>query len=254
MDNYSRPPLMGVKNIIRFNWHFYAMGIAVFSCLLALGTQFPGLQGWFWWVAMLLLLPLLASLLVSYYVYDYSGLYQLHWLKPYMPVQPARLINIHFGFDETSQLLALHWPAHTLMVLDCFDAAKHTELSIQRARAWWPAYPGTITASTHALPLQAHTANVVLLLFAAHEIRDTQERVVFFTQLKQALAPGGRIIVMEHLRDVPNALAYTIGVFHFLSLSSWKHTFAAAGLSVAQQQQLNPFIQLFILTANDTTY
>ena len=37
----------------------------------------------------------------------------------------------------------------------------------------------------------------------------------FFRELKRVLAPGGRVIVTEHLRDLANIAAYSIGAWHF---------------------------------------
>jgi SAM-dependent methyltransferase len=247
MATTIRQPLEGVCNIIRFNWHFYVAGLFVFGVLLWLSMAFPQ----YYWINLLaaaaVLLPLLLSLLASFYVYDASGLYQLQWLQAYMPKGTAKMVNIHFGFDETSALLAALWPGNSLLVLDCYDARKHTEVSIKRARAYRPAYPGTIAAQTHHLPLAEGGADVALLLFAAHEIRDQQERIHFFKQLRLGLAPGGRIVVLEHLRDLPNALVYAVGVFHFFPKSLWWQDFAAAGLTVKYQQKINPFVHLFIL-------
>ena len=55
---------------------------------------------------------------------------------------------------------------------------------------------------------------------------------------------------MEHQRDVYNFLAYNIGFFHFLSATTWKQTFAGAGLSESRTIKITPFITTFILAKN----
>ena len=82
---------------------------------------------------------------------------------------------------------------------------------------------------------------------SAHEIRDENERVVFFEELKRSLKVNGKIVVTEHLRDVPNFLAYTIGFFHFHSKSSWMRTFRRANLKVLQEAKITPFLTTFVL-------
>jgi hypothetical protein len=65
--------------------------------------------------------------------------------------------------------------------------------------------------------LQAETIDQIFVLLSAHEIRDRQERAIFFSRLKESLKSEGSIVVLEHLRDLPNFIAYTIGFFHFFS-------------------------------------
>ena len=83
MDAVSPPrkPLQGLRNIIRFNWHFYALafGLALVVGLVSLRLAVP--YRYYGWAGLgLLLAPVLVSLAVSTYVYDYAGLYELGWL------------------------------------------------------------------------------------------------------------------------------------------------------------------------------
>jgi len=69
----------------------------------------------------------------------------------------------------------------------------------------------------------------------------------FFKEIKRILRPDGKIFVTEHLRDLPNFLAYSIGFFHFHSKKSWLRTFTDAELHVQKQIKQTPFITTFIL-------
>lgn len=249
-----RKPFEGIYNIVRFNWHFYALAFAAIVLVL--------LAGWFLWpsfalltgiAAALIALPLLSSLLISYYIYDCSPLYSLNWLDSVTVGKEASLVNIHAGFDESSRLLKHKFPEARLSVLDFYDPAKHTEVSIKRARKAYPAFAGTQVISTSDLPLAENSIDLIFLILAAHEIRNEQERLVFFSGLKRALKPQGRIIVTEHLRDLPNFMAYTIGFFHFLPESHWKKAFSASGLHIHRRFRITPFINTFILTKHDST-
>jgi SAM-dependent methyltransferase len=162
----------------------------------------------------------------------------------------ARIVNINAGLDEFSGLLIKRFPEASLNVFDFYDPEKHTEVSIKRARKTYPPYPGTISISTTSLPLVDDTADLIILALAAHEIRDTQERILFFSELRRALRPDGSIVVTEHLRDFPNFLAYTVGAFHFLPRASWLRVFQKSGLQVRAEVKSTPFISTFMLTKN----
>jgi SAM-dependent methyltransferase len=195
---------------------------------------------------------IIISLSVSWYIYDHTDLYSLNWLDRLNIGENKQLVNINAGFDETSSILVKKFPGSKLLVFDFYDPSLHTEISIERARKAYPAFPGTIKISTGNIPLQPNSVDYIFLLFAAHEIRNDKERTGFFSQLGNALRPGGKIIVTEHYRDIYNFIAYTIGFFHFYSARSWMQTFDQAGLYVEKTFKLNPFISTFVLKKNGT--
>lgn len=243
-----RGPFQGVGNIIRFNWPFYALAagaiLAVSSLRAFAVAPYDLLLNL---VALSITVSVLASLLTSYYIYDVSDLYTLSWLN-FVPVdRPQELVTINAGFDETSGLLQRKFPLANLHVFDFYDPALHTEASIKRARAAYPPYPGTQAIDTRAIPLADGAADYVFLMLAAHEIRQEAERVRFFTELGRVLRPSGTVIVVEHLRDSANFLAYNIGFLHFLPWSVWRATFARTRLTVRRRLPLTPFVTAFML-------
>ncbi|MBS0027791.1 methyltransferase [Chitinophaga sp. 22321] len=247
MERVTRKPFQGVFNIIRFNWHFYLLS----AMLLAAGLFFRHLvpvQVLLW----ALVAATVLSLGVSWYIYDASRLYELQWLDGLHIHSGAQIVNINAGFDETSQLLSQKYPGALLRVFDFYDPAKHTEVSIERARKVYPAYPGTETINTSAIPLPAASADVIFLFLAAHEIRDGQERSIFFEQLRHSLRENGRMVVLEHLRDARNFAAYNIGFLHFFSGAAWRQVFASAGLRIEKEIKITPFLSAFILYKNGT--
>jgi SAM-dependent methyltransferase len=244
-----RKPLQGLRNIIRFNWHFYALAFALALAVGVAAAALPAPLSYYGWAGLgLLLAPVLVSLAVSTYVYDYAGLYKLGWLPARMaPTPGTQLLTISAGFDEITPLLAQSWPAERLLAIDFYDPARHTEVSIKRARRAYPPVPGTQRVSTDALPLATSSADYALAFLAAHEVRDPAERAAFFQEIGRVLKPTGELIVVEHLRDTANFLAYTIGFLHFHSRRAWLATFRAAGLQVAQEVKITPFLTAFIL-------
>lgn len=130
---------------------------------------------------------------------------------------------------------------------------KHTEVSIKRARKKYPPYPQTKKIETLKIDLESNSIDKVFVIFSAHEIRNREERIIFFSELNRILKPKGQIFVIEHLRDVSNFIAYNIGYFHFYSKSTWLNTFNKSNLKLSSEMKSTPFISIFTLEKNGNT-
>lgn len=248
MERIERKPFQGVLNIVRFNWHFYWIAIAVIALLFVAEKYLPAGTTLYLFIFLLLaILGILLSLVASWYIYDRSELYTLNWLSPMNFPAGSKIVNIHAGFDETSALLQQRYPAAELEVFDFYDPELHTEDSIERARKAYPPYKGAKTISTHSVPLQPGSSDGIFLILAAHEIRDKQEQVLFFKQLERSLKKNGKVVVLEHSRDLPNFLVYSIGFFHFFSKGRWQRVFLSSGLEMERTFMITPFITAYIL-------
>jgi hypothetical protein len=51
--------------------------------------------------------------------------------------------------------------------------------------------------------------------------------------------------MVEHLRDLPNFLAFSIGFTHFFSRSEWKNAFQRAGFASFEEAKFTPFMSVF---------
>ncbi len=246
-----RKPFQGVTNIVRFNWHYYILSAALLLAIYLLRFFFASRYHLYINILLaIIILVNLISLSVSFYVYDLSELYHLSWLDKFIPNENKIIININAGFDETSELLQAKYPNTALEVFDFYDPAKHTEVSIKRARKAYPPYKGTKQIITSSLPLQNNSVDNIFVILSAHEIRNDDDRIVFFKELNRVSKPSGKIIITEHLRDFPNFLAYNIGFFHFFSKPSWNKTFSNADLRIHDEIKITPFITTFILEKN----
>ena len=263
-----RKPYQGVLNIVKFNWHFYVLATgAVFIIFFLknfLSNSFNrdvacNVSTLANIVCLGIILTTFISLYVSYYIYDVSDLYKFIWLeqlsiqgKGVLPYAPTTIANINAGFDETSELLKHKFLKAELMVFDFYDKEKHTEISIERARKAYPPYPNTEKITTNKIPLETATVDIVFLTLAAHEIREFNERVIFFKEVHRILKNEGCVIVTEHLRDLPNFLAFNIGFFHFHSFKTWNNTFKSANFEVSKKIQVTPFVNIFKLEKHGT--
>ena len=254
MERIARKPLQGITNIIRFNWHYYVIASVLITVVLLTSKFLPrALEITAIIILLFVIAGIIISFVVSWYIYDHSDLYSLNWLDRLHINADKLLVNINAGFDETSSLLIQKYPGCKLLVFDFYDSAKHTEISIERARKAYPAYPGTKKISTTDIPLKENSVDYIFLIFAAHEIRNNEERIEFFTQLGKSLHANGKIIVVENQRDIYNFIAYNFGFFHFFTAKTWNQTFFKSGLFKDSSFKLTPFISTFVLRKNGNT-
>ncbi|WP_316766815.1 methyltransferase [Pedobacter frigiditerrae] len=249
MEKHLRKPFQGILNIIRFNWHFYVLAFVLIACLFTITVLFPSQLNWIYYLIIAgVTLGTTLSLIASYYIYDYSNLYSLNWLDDFEVKQGSELLNINAGFDETSYLLKQKYANCNLAAMDFYNPAKHTEVSIERARKAYLPYPSTMQIETTNIGLSPKSIDCVFIILAAHEIRDKQEQIIFFKQMKQALRADGKIIVVEHNRDIYNFLVYNLGCFHFFSQRRWKEVFRNSELVLIKTKKTTPFINVYYLT------
>jgi len=188
-----------------------------------------------------------SSLLVSHWIYDLSPLSRWDWLAGLLPVAPRQWTSLHAGLDETFGALARIFPtAKSGTVLDFFDAAEMTEPSIVRARKLALDQAAT-PADFRALPLADGSQDAIFLIFAAHELRQAESRRRFFLEIVRALVPGGRAVLVEHVRDGWNFLAFGPGFLHFLPRREWLRLAAAADLAVRKDFRITPFVAVLVL-------
>jgi SAM-dependent methyltransferase len=248
----ARKRLQGIRNIVYFNWHFYVL----FAILFALGMVLLWyIDSVFLQVGIVVALifgtySLLASLIVSMYVYDFTDVYQLPWISE--DTSFLRILNIHAGFDETYPVIQLKRPNSELTICDFYQPTKHTEISIERARKKYP-QPNAIVIQTSSLPFENQSMDEVYVIFAAHEIRDDFEREVFFKEIYRVLVLGGTAYITEHVRGLANSLAYTFGVFHFFTEKTWSSNFNRSQLKLVETYFYTPFITTYKLQKDGIT-
>jgi len=240
----------GVRQIVRFNWPFYAgstiaLVIAVVAihrlplggaarALLYAATALPAA-----WIA--------SSLIASWLVYDRSPLMRWEWVDRALGFTPQAWINIHAGLDESTMALRALFGKARWRVFDIFDPVEMTEPSIARARRYALNHVAAEPVNFRSLPVATGTIDAAMLLLSAHELRTDDSRGALFGELRRVLGPGGRVVVVEHLRDWANFLAFGPGCLHFHSRRAWERCFARARFTIQSEFPITPFVHVFVL-------
>jgi len=242
-----RRKFQGVLNILSFNRHFYYIG-SIALLVVVLGHYLFSYNDYLkWFLVVIIIYGLLAPLLVSAYVYDFSKYYDFKWVDNTNLKSYDNLVNINAGFDETSFILKNKFQSSNLQVFDFYDQTRHTEQAIKRARKVSRVYPGTKSISTGKIPLKDSSIDILFLLSAAHEVRSNKEKELFFNECSRVLKKQGKILVVEHLRDLPNFLAFSVGFMHFFSKKTWKSVFDKANIKLEEEIKFTPFMSVFVL-------
>ncbi len=243
----NRKKFQGVLNILSFNRHFYMYGLCVLCLITISYFMFQWSTNLFWIIVTAFGYGLLMPLFISAYVYDFSGYYNFNWLKKIdlYNSKPKQIININAGFDETSYMLKNHFPESNLKVFDFYNAQQHTEKAIIRARKVSLVYPNTEQIKFNIIPLKDNSVDIIFLLSAVHEIRSLQEKIEFLKECHRLCKPNGTVIMVEHLRDLPNFLAFSIGFTHFFSRKTWKKAYKSAGFLIFNETKFTPFMSVF---------
>jgi SAM-dependent methyltransferase len=188
----------------------------------------------------------LASLLVSFYVYDRSRLVSGSWVPALVGAHAGTWATIHAGLDAEIELDAV-MPGRCIARLDIFDRRVMTSPSITRARGRTGMERPATPCSPTALTLDDEACDAVVVAFTAHEIRDQGAREAFFAELRRSLRPGGKVLIVEHLRDFANFLAFGPGFLHFVSRREWLRLASSAKLDVASETLITPWVMAFTL-------
>lgn len=90
--------------------------------------------------------------------------------------------------------------------------------------------------------------DAVFLIFAAHELRQTEDRERLFDECARVLRPGGRLVLLEHLRDSRNTAVLGPVAWHFLPRAEWFRLAAHAGLRPAAEHRIAGLVTALAFT------
>ena len=243
-----REAFHGVRQILRFNWPYYAVGavaVVVAPFAVAVLPALPAAETLVYLGSALIGLWLIGSIAASWLVYDRSELMTGSWIPAALDRLPRTWIAVHAGLDEFTPVLEGRLGTRG-RAFDIFDEVEMTEPSIARARTS-SSPTGSEAVDFRRLPVARESVDAAFLLLSAHELRTHDSRVGLFSEIARILVPGGQAVVAEHLRNPANFAAYGPGALHFHSRRTWMRTFTAAGLVVSSERSITPFVRVFIL-------
>jgi SAM-dependent methyltransferase len=224
---------MTTAKVIRFNWPKY-LGAAAMAAA-ALGAEAAGAPGWIrrpLWAACV---PggvwTLTSLAATWWVYDHRKVYER--LTAALPGAGDWAV-VHAGFDDSVPALRASIGRPPAAVA---EIAISPGASLRRARKL------SQHSTADGLSLAASSLDLIFITFAAHEVRDTAGQRALFAALRQALRPGGLLILTEHSRDAANVAVYGPGALHFQPLATWYARAAEAGMTKVSQTSITPFVR-----------
>ena len=249
VERAPRGQFDGVLQIVRYNWTLYIVAVLVSALVVVLvdvvhppaalaGLLILGAVAAVFWLAL--------SLAVSHYVYDRSDLYRWEWIRDRVAPGPRHVVSIHAGLDETSPALQEMYPAAEVTILDIYDPAEMPEPSIARARREARSPLASVNADFRRLPLETASADLVAVIFVAHELRRATSKEAFFREAWRVLPPGGRLLLVEHLRDGWNLAAFGPGAFHFFPRQEWLRVAGATGFQLADEFSRTVFVRAFV--------
>ncbi|MBX2803173.1 MAG: hypothetical protein KTR31_36170 [Myxococcales bacterium] len=209
----------------------------------------------------------LASFAAFYWLFDRSPLLDGRWVAQIAPC-PARWVQLSVFLEQTTLPMGAVFPKAEGIQLDLFHPEVMTEPAVNRARLRHgegsprPSEPESrATPSRYnslgpspsaaglpdALDVEQDWADLVVVMLVAHELRDPTRRRDLFGELARITSAQGRIVLVEHTRNLAALLAYGPGWWHFLPEREWRERSREAGLDVLETKHITPFVQVFVL-------
>jgi hypothetical protein len=231
----------GAIRIFVYNWPTYVGTWALALAMLLLAVAEPRFKLPAVFLGVIPFVWSVASLFVAFHIYDRSLLLDGRWISPLLPPSLQNWATIHAGLDAEVELDAV-MPGSCLARLDVFDRTLMPASSIDRARTYAARANPAVSCSPTDLTVRDQACDAVVVAFTAHEIRNRQARERFFDELRRCLRPGGRIVLVEHVRDIMNFLAFGPGCLHFLPRREWVRLAENANLVVVNETRITPWV------------
>jgi len=232
------------RRVAALSWPLYLGGLSVvIGSSLVMAFTSNAFLGWGAALAIFVALWFMtASFLAFHAMFDSSDLLRGTWLPQLFAAPPKRWVQITTSLDQTRLPLESLFPDAEGRVIDVYDPRSTTEPALARARRDVATQSGSRISD-----VGDGWAELVLIMLSAHEIRDPKERDRLFHEVARALAPEGRVVLVEHLRDLAAVLAFGPGAWHFFPRKTWLEHFASSRFVIQHEFPITPFVRVFEL-------
>ncbi|MDM8532414.1 class I SAM-dependent methyltransferase [Anaerolineales bacterium HSG25] len=244
----------GMMATFIYNWPIFA-GIVLFSTVV-IGASFvvptpwrelfllSGIGGLVW--AMLILLA-------SFVVYDWGDQHEYDRLAELGELEKANVVvDVTCGKLRGSRGILPRFQGGHYFLIDIYDEAKMPDNALKRARSMEPALKAERrifrrSATPNRFPLPHNWVDTITCSFSLHELQNQADRDAIFKEFARMLKPKGRLLIAEHGRDIPNAIAFGPGAYSFFSPATWQAHFETAGLKVTHHERWRGLVNLWVI-------
>lgn len=219
--------------LMRHNWPAYIWAAALVTADRALHRRLPRVPRTALRVSALSATWVAgASLAASWVVVARSPLGDWRWVRALFAQSPQRWAVVHSGQDAAPALRRV-FPDTEWQSLDVRDATADPLLA------------------AHGLEPLEHELDAAFVVLSTPHLTDAGPRARFFARVGQSLAPSGRMVVVEQLRDLPNRIAYGPGASQFLPRQECLRAFEDAELVVHDEFRMTPFVRTWVLAKTE---
>jgi len=233
------------RKVAALSWPLYAFGAGVIVVsVFVLSLRVPVVAKLFATLAIIVMLRLsFASFFAFHAMFDHSDLLSGSWLHAVVPA-PQRWSQITTSLEQTTLPLDRVFPDATGSLIDVYDPNVMTEPALARARRGRGVSDDPPLDDLHAV--ESESSDLVVIMLAAHEIRSRKGRESLFNEVRRIVAPQGRVVLVEHLRDFIAAITFGPGLFHFFPRREWIDLTCAA-FELEKEFPITSFVRVFVL-------
>jgi SAM-dependent methyltransferase len=236
----------GLSRVVAFNWPKYVAAISLAGAGVVLAVSSQGLLG----AGSALLFAVLtygivSSLIATWWVYDYKAA-DLYRAVASEYQAEAKWILVHAGLDESCGRLEalIGAPDQQIDVGPSTDQSPSLQRAHRLVGRTGQRWDGRIALETASM-------GFAVVLFGIHELVPADADVLL-RELERVVRVGGSIVIVEHLRDVRNALVFGPAALHFSPQRRWLDSMAQAGLSSQGSKRVASLVTVFRATPTGT--
>jgi ubiquinone/menaquinone biosynthesis C-methylase UbiE len=247
----------GAISTVLYNWPLF-IGAVLFGLATVVAGSF--LQSPWEWVLIVgglgTFILLFNIVVASFVVYDWGHKREYERLAELGDLSEANVvIDISCGkLRGTRGMLSQVNQGH-YFVIDIYDPAKMPDPALRRARDMEPPLETERRiyrrqGKPNSLPIPHNWADAVYCSFSLHELQDRSDRQTIFEEFARILKPGGKLLIAEQGRDLPNFLVFALGAFSYLSPASCTRHIAEAGLTLRHHERWRGLVHLWVAEHN----